>query len=91
MRTGHKLPAFGDAVDTLLRVAVVVDTMEVEVSIAGGEAVTVSGDGRRYGDLVEAVGLSRKEAAVLVNGRPVPLDAAVDASEVTILRLIHGG
>lgn len=65
--------------------------MEVAVTVPGGEDTVVETAGDSYGELVEAVGLSTMEAAVLVEGQPVPLDAPVDASEVTVVRLIHGG
>lgn len=44
-----------------------------------------------YGDVLEAVGLSRQEASVLVDGSPVPEDRRVDAESVRVLRLIKGG
>lgn len=61
--------------------------------------MTVTGVGREtvhleeatYGDVLEAVGLDRAEATPLVDGRPVPVDRLVDAEEVTVLRLVHGG
>lgn len=65
--------------------------MEVSVTVPGESEMTVDVDDETYGDLVESVGLSVMEAAVLVDGRPVPTDAPVAASEVTVLRLIHGG
>ncbi|RRJ28569.1 ubiquitin-like small modifier protein SAMP2 [Halocatena pleomorpha] len=44
-----------------------------------------------YGDLLGAVGLSPHEATVLVDGRPVPNDGAIDTEHVRVLRLIKGG
>ncbi|PSP39036.1 small archaeal modifier protein 2 [Halobacteriales archaeon QH_10_70_21] len=44
-----------------------------------------------YSDVLEAVGLSRHEASVLVDGSPVPEDRRVDAESVRVLRLIEGG
>ncbi|MFC7156470.1 ubiquitin-like small modifier protein 2 [Halomarina halobia] len=44
-----------------------------------------------YGDLLREVGLNRHEASVLVDGRPVPEDAPVEAESVRVLRLIKGG
>ena len=44
-----------------------------------------------YGDILEAVGLSKQEASVLVDGSPVPTDRPVDAESVRVLRLIEGG
>jgi sulfur carrier protein len=44
-----------------------------------------------YGDVVRAVGYSVHEAAVLVDGTPVPEDAPVESERVTVLRLVQGG
>ena len=44
-----------------------------------------------YGDILEAVGLSKQEASVLVDGSPVPADRPVAAESVRVLRLIEGG
>lgn len=44
-----------------------------------------------YGDLLAALGYSRHEATVLVEGSPVPEDAPVTAERVRVLRLIKGG
>ena len=65
--------------------------MEVAVTIPGEATTTVEVDGGTYGDVIEAAGLSVMEAAVLVDGQPVPEDAPVEAAAVTVLRLIHGG
>lgn len=72
--------------------------MQVTVSVAGEEDRQVDVDPARdgeeattYGDLVETVGLSPQEATALVDGRPVPDDAPVDAERVAVLRLIRGG
>jgi sulfur carrier protein len=62
----------------------------VEVVGEGSREVTVAGDAT-YGDLLAAVDLGTQEAAVLVDGRPVPEDRAVDAERVRVLRLIKGG
>jgi len=62
--------------------------------------VHVTGEGRReldlpadatYAALLSAVDVSPHEAAVLVDGTPVPEDAPVDAEEVRVLRLVKGG
>jgi sulfur carrier protein len=44
-----------------------------------------------YADVLDAVDLGVHEAAVLVDGRPVPEDAPVEAETVRVLRLIQGG
>jgi len=48
-------------------------------------------DDATYGDVVRAVGYSVHEAAVLVDGTPVPEDDPVEADRVTVLRLVQGG
>lgn len=65
--------------------------MSVTVSIVGGEDYEVVLTDGTYGDLLSEVGLSPQEAAVLVDGRPVPEDAVVKAERVEVLRLIQGG
>lgn len=67
--------------------------MKVTVSVAGEEdyEFAVEDDDATYGDLLAGVGLSPQEAAVLVDGRPVPEDAPVEADRVEVLRLIQGG
>ncbi len=66
--------------------------MEVTVDVAGGETrkVDVAADAT-YADLLAAVDLGTHEAAVVVDGRPVPEDRPVDADRVEVLRLIRGG
>lgn len=44
-----------------------------------------------YGDLLRALGFSRHEASVLVDGSPVPEDAPVATDRVQVLRLVRGG
>lgn len=65
--------------------------MTITVSVAGGEEREVAIGEGTYGDLLAEVGLSAQEATVLVDGRPVPEDAPVDADQVEVLRLIQGG
>ena len=64
--------------------------MTAEV-VGGGERDLDLDEDATYGDVVRAVGYSTQEAAVLVDGTPVPEDAPVDADRVTVLRLIKGG
>ena len=79
--------------DTLKPRAVQRPAMRVTVSVAGGEdhELAVDADDVTYGDLLAEVGISPQEAAVLVDGRPVPEDATVEADRVEVLRLIQGG
>lgn len=65
--------------------------MRVTVSVAGAKTRDVEFDGETYADLLEAVGLSRHEATVLVDGTPVPEDQVVAASSATVLPLVRGG
>jgi sulfur carrier protein len=66
--------------------------MRVTCEVVGGDAREVDLDADAdYGDLLRALGFSRHEATVLVNGTPVPADAPVDADAVRVLRLVKGG
>lgn len=66
--------------------------MRVTVDVAGGDSheLTVDEDAT-YGDLLSAVDLRREAAAVLVDGRPVPTDAPVEADRARVVRLVKGG
>lgn len=66
--------------------------MRVTVDVAGGgtRECDLPGDAT-YADLLRAVDLGPHEASVLVEGRPVPEDAPVEAEEVRVLRLVQGG
>ena len=66
--------------------------MEVTVDVAGRETRTVDVEAdATYADLLAIVGLSQHEAAVVVDGRPVPEDRLVDTEYAQVLRLIQGG
>ncbi len=66
--------------------------MHVTVEVVGDETHEVeSPPGGTYADLLAAVDLNQHEATVLVDGRPVPEDAPVEADSVQVLRLIKGG
>lgn len=66
--------------------------MDVRVGIVNGDRRWVElNDDATYGDVLEAVGFSPHEATVLVDGRPVPEDAPVEATTVEVLRLVSGG
>lgn len=66
--------------------------MDVTVTVAGEEPREVTlADDATYDDLLEAIDSTRHEATVLVDGRPVPADAPVDAESVTVLELVKGG
>lgn len=66
-------------------------TVHVSVSVAGEGVHEVDVAEGTYGDLLDAVGLSPQAAAVLVDGRPVPEDGAIEADHVEVVRLISGG
>lgn len=66
--------------------------MRVTVAVAGEGAREVEvPEGATYGDLLAPLDYSPHEVSVLVDGRPVPEDAPVDAERVEILRLVKGG
>lgn len=66
--------------------------MHVRVDVVNGpDEEVVLDDDATYADLLAAVGFGRHEAAVLVDGSPVPGDAPVEAAEVRVLRLVSGG
>lgn len=63
----------------------------VTVEVVGGDTHEVDRTGTTAADLLRAVGFSQHEATVLVDERPVPDDAVVDADRVRVLRLVSGG
>lgn len=64
--------------------------MHVRAEVVGGETHELDVAGT-YADLLDAAGFDTHEATVLVDGRPVPDDRAIDAEEVQVLRLVTGG
>ena len=66
--------------------------MRVTVAVAGGDTHEVDVDeGATYADLLAPLAYSPHEVSVLVDGRPVPEDAPVEAERVEVLRLVKGG
>jgi sulfur carrier protein len=66
--------------------------MRVTVAVAGEDTYEVEVDERAtYADLLDPLPYGPHEVSVLVDGRPVPGDAAVDADSVEVLRLVTGG
>ncbi len=66
----------------------------VTVELVGEETREVPADAdATYGDLLAPFEVSHHEVSILVDGRPVPEDAAVDDSveRVRVLRLVAGG
>lgn len=65
-------------------------TVRVEV-VGEGERELCLDDDATYGDLLAALSFTSHEAAVLVDGTPVPEDGTIDADRVRVLRLLKGG
>jgi len=66
--------------------------MQVTVDVVNGPEEEVAlDDEATYADLLAAVGFTRHEAAVLVDGSPVPEDERVTVDTVRVLRLVSGG
>lgn len=66
--------------------------MRVTVAVAGEDTREVEvDDGATYADLLEPLPYGAHQVSVLVDGRPVPEDAPVEADEVEVLRLVKGG
>ncbi|MXR50983.1 small archaeal modifier protein 2 [Halovenus sp. WSH3] len=67
--------------------------MTVTVELAGEGSHEVDAAGKTYADLLAPFDVSKHEVSVLVDGRPVPEDQAVDSDveRVEVVRLIQGG
>jgi len=66
--------------------------MRVTVSVVGEDTHELDVDeGDTYADLLAPLAYSPHEVSVLVDGRPVPEDAPVEADRVEVLRLVKGG
>lgn len=66
----------------------------VTVELVGeGTRDVEAGEGDTYADLLAPFDVSRHEVSILVEGRPVPEDAPVEASveRVRVVRLVKGG
>jgi sulfur carrier protein len=66
----------------------------VTVELVGEDTRELDADAETtYGDLLAPFGVSHHEVSILVDGRPVPEDAAIEDSveRVRILRLVAGG
>jgi sulfur carrier protein len=78
--------------DTLKAVCCHHPAVHVTAEVVGeGTHDLALADDATYADLCRAVGYNPHEVAVLVEDTPVPEDRPVDASEVRLLRLLHGG
>jgi sulfur carrier protein len=67
--------------------------MTVTVELVGEDSREVDAAGKTYGELLAPFDVSEHEVSILVAGRPVPEDEAVDGAveRVRVLRLIQGG
>lgn len=67
--------------------------MTVTVELVGEDSQEVDAAGKTYGELLAPFDVSEHEVSILVDGRPVPEDQAVDEAveRVRVLRLIQGG
>ena len=65
--------------------------MRVTLEVVGDETHEFDVEDATYADLLAEVGLSPNEVAVLVDGRPVPEDRAVESGRARVLRLVSGG
>jgi len=67
-------------------------TMEVVARVMNGETYRVElPEGATYARLLDEIGENPEAAVVVVDGRPVPEDATVDADEVEVMRTVSGG
>ncbi|MFP4188636.1 MAG: ubiquitin-like small modifier protein SAMP2 [Halobacteriales archaeon] len=68
--------------------------MKVAAKVMNGETHEVElPDGATYARLLDEIGENPEAAVVVVDGRPVPEDATVDAEtdEVEVMRTVSGG
>lgn len=65
--------------------------MHVTLEVVGGDAHEFEVTDETYADLLDSMDLSVHEVAVLVDGRPVPEDQAIEAEHATVLRIVQGG
>jgi len=61
------------------------------LDVVGGEVHEFDVSGETYADLLDAVGVSPHEVAVLVDGTPVPEDRPVEESHARVVRMVKGG
>jgi sulfur carrier protein len=61
------------------------------LEVVGGKTHEFDVSGETYADLLDAVGVSPHEVAVLVDGRPVPEDRPVEEERARVVRMVKGG
>ena len=66
--------------------------MKVTARVMNGDTHDVElPEGATYARLLDEIGENPEAAVVVVDGRPVPEDAKVDADEVEVMRTVSGG
>lgn len=65
--------------------------MRVTLEVVGDGPHEFEVTDETYAELLDSIDLSVHEVAVLVDGRPVPEDQAVEDEHATVLRLVQGG
>jgi sulfur carrier protein len=66
--------------------------MRVAADVMNGETHEVElPEGATYARLLDEIGENPEAAVVVVDGRPVPEDATVEADEVEVMRTVSGG
>lgn len=65
--------------------------MRHTLDVVGGDVHEFDVSGETYADLLDAVGVSSHEVAVLVDGTPVPEDRPVEAEHARVVRIVKGG
>lgn len=65
--------------------------MRVVLDVVGGGEHAFDVEDATYADLLAELDLSPNAVAVLVDGRPVPVDRPVEAGRARVLRLVSGG
>lgn len=66
--------------------------MRVTVDVIGDATYEVEvEDDATYADLLEPIEYSQHQVSIMVDGRPVPEDQPVEATDVRVVRLVQGG
>jgi sulfur carrier protein len=65
--------------------------MRHTLEIVGEDTHEFDVSGETYADLLDAVGVSPHEVAVLVEGTPVPEDRPVEEDHARVVRVVKGG
>lgn len=65
--------------------------MRHTLEVVGGDVHEFDVSDETYADLLDAVGVSPHEVAVLVDGTPVPEDRPVEENHARVVRIVKGG